>query len=55
MINLKKVSNPTRRVFLAVQACAFGFTGAAHAQGSGPALPYDMQTPLTWRDATPEK
>lgn len=55
MINFNNISKPTRRVFLAGQACAFGLAGTASAQSSMTALPYDLQTPPTWGDVTPDK
>ena len=55
MINLQNISKPTRRVFIAGQACALSVASAASANASVPGLPYDLRTPPTWVNATPEK
>ena len=51
MINLQSISKPTRRVFLAGQACALSTAGVAFAQASNPNIPYDIQSPPTWDHA----
>lgn len=55
MINLQNVTKPTRRVFIAGQACALSVAGAVSAQASVPIMPYDLKRPPTWGNATPEK
>lgn len=55
MINLQNISKPTRRVFLAGQACAIGVASAVTAQASVPTRSYDLKRPPTWSNATAEK
>lgn len=50
MINLQSISKPTRRVFLAGQACALTAAGVASAQAN-PNMSYDIQNPPTWEHA----
>lgn len=55
MINFQDISKPTRRLFLAGQACALSITGAASANASVIPPSYDLRTSPTWGNVTPEK